>query len=136
MIEVAAGLVFDNGKLLITQRPQGTHLSGLWEFPGGKREAAESFKACLVRELLEELGIRVRVGALFHRLTHHYPDKAVYLEFYLCSLLKNSPKPTAIGCAAFSWVEMHQLAHYQFPDADRQLVSALTRSSDLWGIIA
>ena len=48
-IDVAAGLVFHQQKLLITQRPVGTHLAGLWEFPGGKREAGEPFEACLVR---------------------------------------------------------------------------------------
>ena len=46
-LEVAAGLVFRDGKLLITQRPPGSHLGGLWEFPGGKREAGESFEQCL-----------------------------------------------------------------------------------------
>src|SRR5262245_8839529 len=50
-IEVAAGLVFREGKLLITQRRSHDHLGGLWEFPGGKREAGESFESCLIREL-------------------------------------------------------------------------------------
>ena len=132
MIEVAAALVFDGGKLLITQRPAGTHLSGLWEFPGGKREASESFQECLVRELREELGVLVRVGGLFHQVTHRYPGKAVYLEFYICALLMSSPRPTAIGCAALSWVTMEQLADYKFPDADQKLLSALNGRSDLW----
>ena len=56
-IEVSAGLVFRSGQLLITQRPAGGHLAGLWEFPGGKRELGESFEECLRRELQEELGV-------------------------------------------------------------------------------
>ena len=55
-IEVSAGLIFRAGQLLITQRPAGGHLAGLWEFPGGKREPGETFEACLRRELQEELG--------------------------------------------------------------------------------
>jgi mutator protein MutT len=60
-IEVAAGLIFRGGKLLITQRPAGGHLPGLWEFPGGKREPDESIEDCLHRELKEEPGIEVTV---------------------------------------------------------------------------
>src|SRR5690348_10762520 len=64
IIEVAAGLVFRDGRLLITQRPAGTHLAGFWEFPGGKREPNETYEECLRRELWEELAIEVSVGPL------------------------------------------------------------------------
>src|SRR4029077_11924660 len=74
-IEVAAGLVFRGGKLLITQRRADSHLGGLWEFPGGKREAAETFEECLARELREELGIEVAVEELVKEITHAYPEK-------------------------------------------------------------
>src|SRR6185369_17353271 len=77
LVEVSAGLVFRDGKLLITRRPAGAHLGGLWEFPGGKRESAETFEECLVRELREELGIEVEVGAMLESLTHVYPEKTV-----------------------------------------------------------
>src|SRR2546425_7387498 len=83
-VEVAAGLVFRDGKLLITQRHTDAHLGGLWEFPGGKREAGESFEECLVRELREELGIEVEVGNLIENINHEYPDKAVHLRFFRC----------------------------------------------------
>src|SRR5580765_7280877 len=69
VIDVSAGLVFRAGKLLITKRHDDAHLGGLWEFPGGKREPDESFEACLVRELREELGIEVAVGELVESLT-------------------------------------------------------------------
>ena len=68
-IDVAAGLVFHRQKLLITQRPEGSHLAGLWEFPGGKREPGESFEECLIRELREELGIEVALGQAFEEFT-------------------------------------------------------------------
>ena len=69
VIEVAAALVFRDGKLLITQRNADAHLGGLWEFPGGKREAEETFETCLTRELREELGIEVTVGELVESIT-------------------------------------------------------------------
>ena len=62
IVDVAAALVFREGKLLITQRHAEAHLGGLWEFPGGKRELNETFETCLKRELREELGIEVAVG--------------------------------------------------------------------------
>src|SRR5438552_8056365 len=98
VIDVAAGLIFRDGKLLITQRPADAHLGGLWEFPGGKREPHESYKQCLARELREELGIEVEVGQLFETVTHEYPGKSVHLKFFLCRWKQHEPRP--LGCAA------------------------------------
>ena len=81
-IDVAAGFVFRDGKLLITQRHAEAHLGGLWEFPGGKREPDETFEKCLARELREELGIEVFVGELVESLTQEYAEKTVHLRFY------------------------------------------------------
>ncbi|HZL43973.1 MAG TPA: (deoxy)nucleoside triphosphate pyrophosphohydrolase, partial [Verrucomicrobiae bacterium] len=96
VIEVSAGLVFRDGKVLITRRPAGAHLAGLWEFPGGKRRAGESFEACLCRELREELGIEVRVERLVEKLTHQYPEKTVHLRFFRCAWQEHEPRP--LGC--------------------------------------
>src|SRR5262245_15313555 len=79
-IEVAAGVVFRDGQVLITQRRPGDHLGGLWEFPGGKREPGETFEVCLQRELKEELGIEVDVGEWLDSVTHAYPEKTVHLR--------------------------------------------------------
>jgi mutator protein MutT len=76
VIEVAAGLVVRDGKILITQRLAEAHLGGLWEFPGGKRERGETYPQCLRRELREELGIEVRVGELVEDVTHPYPARS------------------------------------------------------------
>ena len=101
-IEVAAGLVFRSGQLLITRRHADAHLGGLWEFPGGKREAGESFDDCLRRELREELGIEVEVRELVETITHAYPEKTVLLKFFRCAWRANEPQP--LGCPAFAWV--------------------------------
>ncbi|MSU62467.1 MAG: (deoxy)nucleoside triphosphate pyrophosphohydrolase [Pedosphaera sp.] len=129
-IEVAAGLVFHSGKLLITQRRPGDHLGGLWEFPGGKREADESFEECLRRELREELAIEVSTGEMIDELIHAYPEKTVRLKFYRCELLHGSPRP--LGCHAFVWVTRDQLDDYAFPAADLRLLDKLRTSQDLW----
>jgi mutator protein MutT len=129
-IEVAAGLVFRQGKLLITQRPEGGHLAGLWEFPGGKRESGETFEACLVRELREELGIAVGVGELVEDLTHVYPEKTVRLRFYRCTLKEREPQP--LGCPAFAWVGPDQLKDHSFPAADGRLLERLRSEPGLW----
>jgi len=130
IIEVAAGLIFREGKLLITQRYQDSHLGGLWEFPGGKREPGESFEQCLVRELREELGVRVEVGEVLGEITHAYPEKSVHLKFFVCRLAGGEPK--AAGCAALAWVGREQLADYQFPAADARLLGKLRAMPALW----
>ncbi|MGO8676941.1 MAG: 8-oxo-dGTP diphosphatase MutT [Limisphaerales bacterium] len=129
-IEVAAGLVFRQGKLLITQRRPEADQGGLWEFPGGKREKNESFEACLARELREELGIEVGVGELVESLTHAYPEKTVSLRFYLCRWLDHEPKP--IACADLKWVTPETLADYAFPAADARLLDKLARMFRAW----
>ena len=130
VIEVSAGLVFRAGKLLIAQRHADSHLGGLWEFPGGKREPGESFEQCLVRELQEELGVTVNVGELFESVDHDYPDKSVHLRFFLCRL--NTGEPQALGCAAVRWVTRTELNVFTFPAADKGLLSRLANAETLW----
>jgi mutator protein MutT len=130
MIDVAAALVFRDSKLLITQRYPEAHLGGLWEFPGGKREPGETFEECLVRELREELAIEVRVGDLVESITHAYPEKTVHLKFFRCEWIAYEPQP--IGCPAFAWVSLDQLAGYDFPAADAQLLDMLKSTAALW----
>jgi mutator protein MutT len=129
-IEVSAGLVFRDGKLLITRRPRDAHLGGLWEFPGGKREPHETLECCLVRELREELGIEVEVGPVWETVTHAYPGKTVRLSFFLCRWKAREPQP--LGCPAFKWVTAGELKDYEFPPADTGLLRRLQNARE-WG---
>jgi 8-oxo-dGTP diphosphatase len=122
-IEVAAGLVFRDGKLLITQRLPDAHLGNLWEFPGGKREDGESFEDCLRRELTEELGIEVQVYEVVEELTHHYPERSVHLRFFRCRWLNHEAR--AILCKDVAWIGPEQLPDYRFPAADARLLEKL-----------
>ncbi len=129
-VEVAAGLIFRAGKLLITQRRPQDHLGGLWEFPGGKREPGESFEQCLRRELSEELGVEVVVNELLDSIRHCYPEKTVDLRFFRCTWRRHEPR--AIGCAAIAWVGPAQLGEYAFPAADARLLAHLAGHPELW----
>src|ERR1041384_3044850 len=129
-IDVAAGLIFRDGKLLITQRYADAHLGGLWEFPGGKREPSEAFEDCLVRELGEELGVEVKVVELVESVTHTYPEKTVKLKFFRCAWTRHEPEP--LGCSDFNWVTQSELGNYAFPAADSRLLQRLQSCPDFW----
>lgn len=129
-IEVAAGLVFCDGKLLITQRPAGGHLPDLWEFPGGKVELGETFEECLQRELFEELGIEVNVCEQVMTITHAYPEKTVELWFFLCQLVAGEPQ--GMEGQALAWVDQEDLGRHSFPEADAQLLVKLRQNPGWW----
>ena len=129
-VEVSAALIFRGGKLLITQRHAHSHLGGLWEFPGGKREAHETYEQCLVREIREELGVEISVGALFEEISHAYPEKSVHLKFFVCRLLSGEPQP--LDCAAVKWVDRSELEAHEFPAADAQLLEQLKSPRGAW----
>lgn len=129
-LDVAAALVFRHGRLLIAQRPDGSHLAGLWEFPGGKREAGETWEDCLRRELVEELDADVEVGELYEEVVHAYPGKTVRLRFYRCRLAAREPRP--VGCAAVRWIAPAELAAHQFPPADAVLLERLRHDPRVW----
>ncbi len=128
-VPVAAALVFHAGRLLIARRPADKHLGGLWEFPGGKLEAGESFQACLRRELREELGIEVKVGALLAAVEHDYPERTVRIHFYRCTLVSGTPAP--LECAVAEWVAPSMLGEYAFPPADTALLAEIQSRPEL-----
>jgi len=129
-IEVAAGLIFRDGRLLITQRPEGGHLPGRWEFPGGKCEPGETLPECLQRELREELGIEVCVGEPAETITHSYPEKTVKLIFFNCQLAGGEPR--GMEGQSIAWVTSDELDEYEFPEADARLLEKLQRETARW----
>jgi mutator protein MutT len=131
-IEVSAALIFRDGQLLITQRHANSHLGGLWEFPGGKRETGETFEQCLMREIREELGLEIAVGALFEEISHVYPEKSVHLKFFRCQILSGAPQP--LDCAAVKWIPKAGLDLHAFPAADAQLLEKLKAPNCVWQV--
>lgn len=120
---VAAGIIEHHGQILIAKRKAGTHLAGTWEFPGGKQEPGESLTACLEREILEELGVRVSPPVFFAKIRHQYPEKLLEIYFFQCALLSGTPQP--IGCAELAWVSPEQFPTYAFPAADQKILQKL-----------
>ena len=94
MIEVAAGLILDEaGQLLACRRPEGKHLGGKWEFPGGKVEDGESPAAALVRELEEELGVTVDIGQALTPVIWDYGRGPIRLHPFICRIAAGEPHP-------------------------------------------
>jgi len=119
---VAAAVIELDGRFLLTRRQKGVHLEGCWEFPGGKCLAGESLEACLARELREELAVEAHVGGEVFRTFHEYEDRHVELHFLSCRIV-GSPSPQ-MG-QEMRWVPRHELAAFEFPAADQQLVGIL-----------
>ena len=123
IIDVVAAVIRRTGKILITQRLDNVHLAGMWEFPGGKVEADESFEGALLREIREELGIEIRVLDEFFTVEHEYPTKSVRLHFFNCTITEGEPEPLAV--ADLRWVLPAELDKFEFPPADAELIAKL-----------
>jgi 8-oxo-dGTP diphosphatase len=120
---VAAAVVERNGAYLVTRRLRGTHLEGMWEFPGGKCEDGETHERCLVRELREELGCDALVGGKLLEVAHEYSERTVELHFFKCEL-RGQPQPL-LG-QQIRWVARAELRTLEFPPADEALIRMLT----------
>ncbi|MCI0527383.1 MAG: (deoxy)nucleoside triphosphate pyrophosphohydrolase, partial [Nitrospira sp.] len=107
VVEVAAAIISQNGRYLITKRNHDVMFGGLWEFPGGKRLPDETLEDCLRREMKEELGVDVTVQDLFCEAIYPYSHSPVALYFYNCSIQGGEIKP--IGCQNFRWVTPEEL---------------------------
>ena len=114
------------GQFLIAQRPQDKMLGGLWEFPGGKRQTGETLPACLRRELQEELGVDVTVGAAVATIKHTYTHFRITLHAFECEL--EAGEPQAIGVAGWRWVTLDDLDAYPFAVTDQQIIAALAKA--------
>jgi 8-oxo-dGTP diphosphatase len=124
VIEVVVGVLTDrHGRILINQRPEGRHMAGAWEFPGGKLEPNEPARNGLARELREELGIEVLHAEPLLDLSHRYPDRSVHLDVWWVS----SWFGTVSSCdgQALNWVEANALSGVPMLPADRPIVAAV-----------
>ena len=119
---VVAGAIVDGSKLLIAQRVRPPELAGLWELPGGKVAAGETEPDALARELAEELGVDVKVGA---HLGDVELNATMTLRAYAATLLGGEPRPH--DHAALRWVSAAELDDVDWVPADRGFLPALAR---------
>ena len=122
---VACALVDADGRVLLAKRPPGRPLAGLWEFPGGKVEPGETPEAALIRELEEELGIKVAPKCLapFTFASHAYEAFHLLMPLYLCRNWEG--EVTARQGQELTWVRAKRLADYAMPPADEPLKAML-----------
>jgi 8-oxo-dGTP diphosphatase len=121
----AVALIDADGRVLITQRPAGKDMAGLWEFPGGKIHDGETPEEALVRELKEELGIDTSIACLHAAAfaSHAYEKFHLLMPLYICRNWRGQVVPQE--GQQIKWVMPSELKNYPMPPADVPLVSAL-----------
>jgi len=125
VLVAAAALIDPDGRVLITRRPEGKPMAGLWEFPGGKVEPGETPEETLIRELKEELDIDTSASCLapLTFASHAYPDFHLLMPLYVCRKWQGIVRPTE--GQATKWVRARDLRGYAMPPADLPLIAPL-----------
>lgn len=125
LLVVACALVDSDNRVLVTQRPEGKALAGLWEFPGGKLEAGERPEPALIRELAEELGIEVKEACLapLTFASYAYPDFHLLMPLYICRRWEGVV--SSREGQALKWVRPGKLRDLAMPPADEPLIPPL-----------
>jgi mutator protein MutT len=126
LVHAAIAVIERSGRYLVSHRRAGSHLAGLWEFPGGKRQSGETWQACLRREMREELSVEVACGRRLAPIRFAYSDRRVRLEVFRCRIVRGRPR--ALHAQAIRWVTPAQLARLRVPSANHALIQRLTRT--------
>ena len=121
--EIVVAAIRKNGRYLIGKRPPKGLLGGLWEFPGGKVEPGETHAAALRREIREEVGITVKVGALVASVKHAYSHFKITLTVYNCVQQRGTPQAKAH--TELKWVLKRDFKNYTFPKANHKFLDLL-----------
>lgn len=122
-VPVAAAIIVEDGRVLVTRRGPGRSMAGFWEFPGGKLEAGETPQACIVRELAEELAIEGEAGAVLAESVHAGPGAAIRL--IAVAVRRLSERLTLSEHDAFRWVTAYELHALPLAPADIPIAAAI-----------
>ena len=129
LVEVVAAIIIKSGRVLCVQRGENKYpyISKKWEFPGGKLEQGEDHETALVREIDEELHVRVSVGVHMVSVEHKYPDFVLTMHAYRCELADESIPVTLTEHVAHRWLMPGELSSSQleWAAADVPIVSLL-----------
>ncbi len=127
MLTVVAGLIEAEGKILVCQRRRGDTFELMWEFPGGKLQAAETAAEGLARELREELGVEARVGEEVFRTRHRYAEMREEIELIFLTATVDAAAVRNIVFERMEWRAVETLGELNFLPADREFVGKLVR---------
>jgi len=123
-IHVVAGALFDSeGRVLIAQRPDGKHMAGGWEFPGGKLDTDEPPYDGLCRELREELGVTVLDAEPVIVYEHDYGDRVVKLDLWRVTRFEGMP--CSMEGQPLQWAYIDKLKELGLLEADWPMIEAL-----------
>ena len=125
VVDVAAGILWREGRLLAARRPEGKPLAGFWELPGGKLEAGESAAAALARELAEELGVSVREASFWRAYEHAYPARGIRVRLHFFHVTEFDGEPAPREGQALAWVTPEEAAGMAFLPADADMLREL-----------
>ena len=124
VIHVAVAVIFnEENKILVGLRPEGVHLEGFWEFPGGKVENNETVEQALLREIKEETDIEIIQSRPLIKVTHHYDDKSVLLDVWKVDNYSGVAKGNE--GQKIDWKTLQELDNIKLPEADRPILQAL-----------
>lgn len=128
LVRVVLGVLWNNlGEVLIAKRPDGKHLGGFWEFPGGKVDEGESEFNALKREMYEEISVTVKHAERFHEIEHQYADRTVHLDCW--KVLEFSGEACGHEGQEVRWVALSELEQYEFPEGNSEIISAILKVS-------
>ena len=122
-LAVVCGVVWRGDRFLGACRPPGRMHAGRWEFPGGKVEAGETPAQALIRELEEELSLRVRRPLFWRRVRHAYPELTVELHFFHVTDFDGDPVPN--DGQGLRWLKPDEALDLPFLEPDRPLLEEL-----------
>jgi 8-oxo-dGTP diphosphatase len=128
LVDVAAGIIYKQDKILLCRRKEGKQQAGFWEFPGGKIEISESKENALLREIKEELGIEIRVTGFIAQSIYHYPRVSICLWAYACKYISGEINLTDHD--KIEWVTPISLSNYTLSPADVAIAERISRPEE------
>ncbi|CAM3689352.1 (deoxy)nucleoside triphosphate pyrophosphohydrolase [Sphingobacterium prati] len=128
--KVVCGIIFKDDLVLICRRKPEKSLGGYWEFPGGKVEDMESYEESLLRELIEELNLKVEIKQHFFDTVHHYDKGAIELISFICETENIATESTDHD--QLEWVKVSDLLNWKLAPADIPIAKELIEKIKDW----
>nr|NQU90137.1 8-oxo-dGTP diphosphatase MutT [Bacteroidota bacterium] len=120
MIDVTCAIIEKEGKILAARRAHGQHLAGMWEFPGGKIEPGETAEECIVREIMEELNILIRICKKLEPVEYDYPEKSIRLIPFVCAT--DNDEVVLVDHSDFRWFGLDEIYEVVWAAADIMII--------------